>query len=65
MATDERNPHFQAAVDMAVRLLASSIAHYGFEQGANNTFLAKSVDVAVKLVDMVKESVCDLPRSKQ
>jgi hypothetical protein len=65
VATDKTNPRFQAVLDVAARLLASNSAHYGFEQGANETFLAKSVDVAVKLVDMVKEIVRDRPRSKQ
>src|SRR5262249_39650280 len=39
--TDEMAPRFQAVFGTAAHLLGSSIAHCGFEEGANDKALAK------------------------
>jgi hypothetical protein len=65
MAAAETNPRFQAILATAAHLLGSNIAHYGFEQGANDKALAKAVEFALKLVDRVNETVLDRARPRE
>jgi hypothetical protein len=63
MAVDETNPRFQAVLGVASRLLAASAGRLGIG-GTGTGAIEQSVEIAVKLVDKVKEQVLDLPRRK-
>src|SRR5262249_54438595 len=60
-----KRTRFQAIVGTAAHLLGSNIAHYGFEQGANDRALAKALEFAAKPVDKVNETVLDRRRQRE
>ncbi len=63
MAADETNPRFQAVLGVAAQLLTASVGRLGIG-GTGTDAVAQSVEIAVKLVDKVKEQVLDVPRRK-